>query len=141
GEKALQIAQTLLANSFELRTPLGVDLERDDEKLVELTEKQFQALSILGRRKRAAIASCAGSGKTMLAVKKVQQFCEIGLNVLFVCYNAALADYLESRLYDAKVANFHKLCHQAAVQLGRNVNRETDPKKLFDEIYPQVLME
>jgi len=141
GEKAVQIAQTLLANSFELRTPLGVDLERDDEKLVELTERQFQTLSLLGSRKRVAIAGCAGSGKTMLAVKKVQQFCELGLNVLFVCYNAALADYLETRLYDAKVANFHKLCHQAAVQLGRNVNRETNQKKLFDELYPQVLME
>ena len=141
GEKAVQIAQTLLANSFELRTPLGVDLDRDDERLVELTERQFQTLSLLGRRKRVAIAGCAGSGKTMLAVKKVQQFCELGLNVLFVCYNAALAEYLETRLYDATVTNFHKLCHQAAVQLGRNVNREPDQNKLFDEIYPQVLME
>jgi hypothetical protein len=61
--------------------------------------------------------------------------------VLFVCYNSALADYLETRLYDATVTNFHKLCHQAAVQLGRNVNREPDQKKLFEEIYPQALME
>ena len=141
GEKAVQIAQTLLANSFELKTPLSVDIERDDEKLVELTERQFQTLSLLGRRKRVAIAGCAGSGKTMLAVKKGQQFCELGLNVLFVCYNSALADYLETRLYDATVTNFHKLCHQAAVQLGRNVNREPDQKKLFEEIYPQALME
>lgn len=141
GEKAVQIAQSFLANSFELRTPLGVDLEKDDEKLVELTDRQFQALSLLGKRRRVAIAGCAGSGKTMLAMKKVQQFCDVGLNVLFVCFNSALADYLETRLYDAKVANFHGLCHQAAVQLGRNVNRETDQKKLFEEMYPQILLE
>lgn len=141
GEKAVQIAQSFLANSFELRTPLGVDLEKDDEKLVEITDRQFQALSLLGKRRRVAIAGCAGSGKTMLAMKKVQQFCDVGLNVLFVCFNSALADYLETRLYDAKVANFHGLCHQAAVQLGRNVNRETDQKKLFEEVYPQILLE
>jgi len=74
GQKLVDLAITLLANSFELKTPLGVDLERDDEKLVELTERQFQALTLLGKRKRVAIAGCAGSGKTMLAVKKVQQF-------------------------------------------------------------------
>jgi hypothetical protein len=141
GQKLVDLATTLLANSFELKTPLGVDLERDDEKLVELTERQFHALSLLGRRKRVAISGCAGSGKTMLAVKKVQQFCELSLNVLLVCYNAALAEYLETKLYDATVTNFHKLCQQAAIQMGRNVMKEADQKKLFEEIYPQVLME
>lgn len=141
GTKLVGLAESLLANSFELKTPLGVDLERDDEKLVELTERQFQALTLLGKRKRVAIAGCAGSGKTMLAVKKVQQFCDLGLNVLLVCFNSALADYLETRLYDATVSNFHSLCQQAASQLGRKVTQETDQKKLFEEIYPQVLME
>lgn len=141
GAAGIKLAELCLANSFELRTPLGVDLERDDEKLIELTERQFQALALLGNRKRVAIAGCAGSGKTMLAVKKVQQFCELGLNVLLVCYNAALADYLETRLNDATVTNFHQLCQQAASQMGRNVTREPDQKKLFEEIYPQVLME
>lgn len=141
GQKLVDLATTLLANSFELKTPLGIDLERDDEKLVGLTERQFQALTLLGRRKRVAIAGCAGSGKTMLAVKKVQQFCELGWNVLLVCYNSALADYLETRLYDATVSNFHGLCQQAATQLGRNVRQESDQKKLFEEIYPQILME
>lgn len=141
GTKLVELAESLLANSFELRTPLGVNLERDDEKLVELTERQFQALTLLGKRKRVAIAGCAGSGKTMLAVKKVQQFCDLGLNVLLVCFNSALADYLETRLYDATVSNFHSLCQQAASQLGRKVTQENDQKKLFEEIYPQVLME
>ncbi len=141
GNRLIQRAEILLANSFELKTPLGVDLERDDEKLVELTERQFQALTLLGKRKRVAIAGCAGSGKTMLAVKKVQQFCQLGLNVLLVCYNSALAEYLETRLYDATVANFHSLCQQAASQLGRKVTQETDQKKLFEDVYPQVLME
>ncbi len=141
GTKLVGLAESLLANSFELKTPLGVDLERDDQKLVELTERQFQALTLLGKRKRVAIAGCAGSGKTMLAVKKVQQFCQLGLTVLLVCYNSALAEYLETRLYDATVANFHSLCQQAASQLGRKVTQETDQKKLFEDVYPQVLME
>lgn len=141
GRDGIRIIEGLLAKSFEFRTPLGVNLEREEEKLVELTERQFLALSLLGNRKRAAIAGCAGSGKTMLAVKKAQQFSELGLNVLFVCFNNALADYLKTRLIDATVTTFHGLCQQAANQLRVNLRNEPDQEKLFKEIYPQVLLD
>jgi hypothetical protein len=51
GHQGIQILEGLLANSFQFHTPLGVELEREDEKLIELTERQFRALSILGSRK------------------------------------------------------------------------------------------
>ena len=69
GQERMVLIHRLLASSFELRTPLGIDLEKEDEKLVQLTEQQFRALSLISAFKRAAIAGCAGSGKTMLAVQ------------------------------------------------------------------------
>ncbi len=63
AKKSIQIAQSFLANSFELRTPLGVDLEKDDEKLVEITDNNSRALSLLGKRRRVAIAGCAALAK------------------------------------------------------------------------------
>jgi len=141
GQEGIQIVERLLANSFEFRTPLGVELEREDEKLIELTERQFRALSILGSRKRAAIAGCAGSGKTMLAVRKAQQFSDLGLNVLFVCFNRDLAKYLESRLLDTTVITFHGLCQQAAQQTGYRINYSQNKEILFSEIYPQILFD
>jgi len=141
GREGIHIVERLLANSFEFRTPLGVELEREDQKLIELTEQQFRVLSLLGNRKRAAIAGCAGSGKTMLAVRKAQQFSDLGLNVLFVCFNKDLANYLESRLLDTTVTNFHSLCQQAAQQIGYRINYSQDKEKLFTETYPQILFD
>ncbi len=141
GREGIQVVERMFANSFEFRTPLGVELEREDQKLIELTEQQFRVLSLLGNRKRAAIAGCAGSGKTMLAVRKAQQFSDLGLNVLFVCFNKDLAHYLESRLLDTTVTNFHSLCQQAAQQIGYRINYSQDKDKLFTETYPQILFD
>jgi hypothetical protein len=141
GQEGIRIVEGFLANSFQFHTPLGVDLEREDEKLIELTERQYRALSILGNRKRAAIAGCAGSGKTMLAVRKAQQFSDLGLNVLFVCFNRDLADYLQTRLLDVRVTNFHSLCQQAAQQIGYRINYSQDKDTLFKETYPQILFD
>jgi len=139
GRDGIQIVELMLANSFQFCTPLGVEFEREDQKLIELTERQFRALSILGSRKRAAIAGCAGSGKTMLAVRKAQQFSDLGLNVLFVCFNRDLAKYIETRLLDTTVTTFHGLCQQAAQQSGYRIDYSQDKDKLFTETYPQIL--
>lgn len=141
GTKALQLAEKLLANSFEFKTPLGAELESVDQKLVQLTEKQFQALQLLGNRKRVAISGCAGSGKTMLAMKKAQQFRDLGLNVLFVCFNSALAEFLKTKLTDATVENFHALCALAARRLRKFIPKNIDDQKKFTELYPDYLME
>jgi len=141
GQEGIRIVEGFLANSFKFHTPLGVELEREDEKLIELTEQQFRVLSLLGNRKRAAIAGCAGSGKTMLAVRKAQQFSDLDLNVLFVCFNKDLAKYLESRLLDTTVTNFHSLCQLAAQQIGYRFNYSQEKEKLFTETYPQILFD
>lgn len=141
GRQGMRIIEGMLAKSFEFKSPLGIELEREDEKLIELTERQFWALSMLGERKRVAIAGCAGSGKTMLAYFKARQLSELGLNVLFLCFNNALADYTRTRLIDTNVSTFHGLCQQAAEQIHYNLRREPDQQKLFEEIYPQVLLD
>jgi hypothetical protein len=141
GQVGIQIIERFLANSFEFSTPLGVEIEQEDEKLIELTEQQFRALSLLGDRHRAAIAGCAGSGKTMLAVRKAQQFAALDMNVLFVCFNKGLANYLESRLPDVNVSTFHGLCENAAQQVHQRIDRSQDQTKLFTEVYPQILMD
>ena len=141
GTNCIMLAEKLLANSFEFKTPLGAELENVDQKLIQLTEDQFRALQILGNRKRVAIAGCAGSGKTMLAVKKAQQFCDLGQNVLFVCFNSALADHLKTILIDATVENFHGLCALATRRLRKSIPNNVDDRRKFTELYPEYLME
>ncbi len=98
GKDRMLVIRDLLARSFTIRTPLGVELEQDDEKLVQLTEQQMLIITILRTRRRATIAGCAGSGKTMLAIEKARRLAEQGFNVLLTCFNAALAEELRNRL-------------------------------------------
>jgi thymidine kinase len=141
GQDRMKMIEGLLASSFEIRSPLGIELEREDEKLIELTEQQFRALSILGDRKKAAIAGCAGSGKTMLAARKAQQFTELGMSVLLVCFNIALAEDLRKRLPTIEVYNFHKLCREAASQAGISIGDSIDEKDLYDNVLPEALLD
>jgi hypothetical protein len=140
GKDQMPLIHKLLANSFEIRTPLGIELEKEDEKLVELTEQQFRALSILGSHKRVAIGSCAGSGKTMLAIQKARQYADLGMSVLLVCFNIALAEDLRLRLPDLEVYHFHGLCGEAARQAGCTVRPARD-EELYDEVLPEALLE
>lgn len=137
----MRIIEGLIANSFEIRSPLGIELEKEDQKLITLTEQQFQAMALLGDRKRAAIAGCAGSGKTMLAMKKTQQYADLGLSVLLVCFNIALSEDLRLRLPGVEVFCFHDLCRKAAKQAGISINWTQSESKNFDEVLPEALLE
>ena len=118
GIDRIRMIENLLARSFTLKSPLGVELESEDKKLVQLTDQQYQALSLLGDRKRVAIAGCAGSGKTTLAVLKAEEFADLGMNVLLICFNAALADDLRKQIPSVTVQHFHGLCRYLADQWG-----------------------
>ena len=140
GTDRMRMIEGLLARSFTFNTPLGIELKSEDEKLVQLTEYQFQALSILGDRNRVAIAGCAGSGKTTLAVLKAQEFAALGLNVLLTCFNAALSEDLSKRLKDVTVFHFHGLCRYLADQAGVRLRPSSDPS-YFETALPQALLD
>jgi hypothetical protein len=138
----MRIIESLLAHSFEFSSPLAVELEHEDRKLFQLTEQQFLALSILGDRKRVAIAGCAGSGKTMLATHKAKQFADLGMSVLFVCFNIALSEDLRKKLpFNIEVYHFHELCRTAIQQAGDIIPPSKDVHDLFDHVLPEALLD
>lgn len=140
GRDRLAIVEALLARSFKMTTPLGVELDREDKKLIELTEQQFILLNFLASRHRALIAGCAGSGKTMLAVEKARQLHEQGFNVLLTCFNAALADDLAQRLPEISVLHFHGLCKELARQAGFTIQSAKSEQEYNEVVLPDMLM-
>jgi len=140
GRDRLAIVESLLARSFNIKTPLGVELDKEDKRLIELTEQQFGLLRFLNSRRRALIAGCAGSGKTMLAVEKARQLHEQGFNVLLTCFNSALAEDLAKRLPDITVMHFHGLCREVAKEVGFTIQAVTDQQKYYDETLPEMLL-
>jgi AAA ATPase domain len=102
GAQGIERLERLLANSFQLRAPLGYEYEEEDRELLRLTKEQYRVLDMLARHTRVAIAGCAGSGKTFLAAEKARRLAEQGFRVLLVCFNRFVAEHLRRGVADAE---------------------------------------
>ena len=142
GYNRLEMVDNLLAKSFELLTPLGVELSHEDARLVELTEQQMGILDFLNNHSRVAIQGCAGSGKTMLALRKAEHLASQGFDVLLTCFNHALAIDLNQRVNGSySVLNFHNLCRHFANEAGFGVRASSDQQDFYDNLMPDALLE
>jgi hypothetical protein len=152
GRERMQLVENLLAHSFsiytlvgheapKIRTRLADDLKRDDEKLVELTDQQMTILQVLRKHRRAAIAGCAGSGKTLLAVEKAKKLEAQGFEVLLTCFNVALAQELKERLPETvAVAHFHGLCKEIAKDSGFSLRKPANDEEYNNIFLPEQLL-
>jgi hypothetical protein len=147
GNDGVDSLVRLLGQSRRIRHPMLAERARADEKhIVRLTESQYRYLRFLSGQRRAAIAGCAGSGKTLLAVEKARSLAEDeGLDVLFTCYNRALADHVGDFLgyrgvFD--VFSFHQLCFRTAQRAGKPVPyKDYQSSKYYDVELPNALLE
>jgi hypothetical protein len=132
GETGLAVLDSVLARSFDLRAPLVFELRDDERQLYRLTEEQFRVLDLLARQTRAAIAGCAGSGKTFLATEKARRLASQGFHVLIIVFNVLLADHLRRGLADVReidVRAFYGLCRETAELAGIEIADEPEPSE------------
>ncbi|GIK76206.1 MAG: nuclease [Chloroflexota bacterium] len=142
GADRLQVMSDLLAKSFSLRTPLGVELAYQDERLIELTEQQMQVLDMLSFQRRATVCGCAGSGKTILALEKARRLAAEGFDVLLTCFNIQLAEHLTHRAPDGvNVFHFHGLCEHLIKEAGVRAIPPRDPGSYYNQFLPDMLLE
>ncbi len=121
GVENLQAMRELLLPELNLDIPLSVRIRDDEEQLLRLTESQKQALTLLSRLRRVAVTGGAGTGKTVLAVEKARQLATQGADVLFLCFNNALARTVDTQcagLDNLTARTFHGLCTEWARQAG-----------------------
>lgn len=128
GQEGMRYLINLLAPVRHLRPLLGVDIVAEEAEFVRLTEHQCRLIDFITTVPRAAIAGCAGSGKTMLAAYKASQLAGEGLRVLFTCFNKNLAsflsqDYLSARPVTLDILHFHKLASDLVKQSGQKVGQ------------------
>lgn len=144
GPDGLQALEKILAEPFQLRTPLGTVLSRDDAALQVLTQQQFHILRAIEAVPRAAISGGAGTGKTVLAMEEARRCAEGGAHTLFVCYNRGLAREVRHRLKDGPpvvVMTFHELCADITLHAGIKHPQGVLERQLFEEILPELLMQ
>jgi len=138
GHNRLSMLERLLAKSFSISTPMGVEINSLEDKLIKLTEDQMRILDFLGTRRKAAIKGCAGSGKTMLAVEKARRLFNEGFDVLLVCFNNALATYLSDKLPNISVVTFHQLCEALVKEADISPKKSIDIHEYYDRSLPEA---
>ena len=93
-----EVLKTTFVPALELSPQLGADIANERVSFKELSSEQFDLLDGLHAVSRVAIRGGAGTGKTILAMKKALNLSLSGVPTLLTCYNKALATWMSSRL-------------------------------------------
>ncbi len=115
-----------LMPKFRVFRPVGPDISKAAERLLELTETQAQVFEGLYVQDRVLVEGVAGSGKTFLALHRALAFAREGKRTLFVCYNKELAAWLRAHVEeDPTTAEFRDLLtvkhfHALAADLAKD---------------------
>ncbi|MDB4928235.1 MAG: hypothetical protein JWM10_719 [Myxococcaceae bacterium] len=122
-----QVVDALLPR-LRLRRPLGPWAIQASARLLEVTAGQVRALDAPWARERVLVEGPAGSGKTFIAIERALRAAGDGSEVLFVCFNGALAAWLREQLAQdvgrsgaakrISVHHFHALARNIALQGG-----------------------
>ena len=104
--KAIQIVEKMLFNSFKLVKSLKFSIQDTMTEMVRLNQQQINALEYLDEQHCIGVKGRAGTGKTLLAVYKAKQLSESGKKVLFLCFNRSLADWLSAELSGTNISVF-----------------------------------
>ncbi len=118
----------------------GEDVASDASRIEQLTRQQFASLKGLFQLPRVAVIGPAGSGKTVLAIWRLQALIDQGQQAIYVCYNRALAESLRLRNPDHAnyIWNVDKLfmdfCQESKSMAGQDhYHRELLPSMVMDK--------
>ena len=95
--------RSFLRPEFYRVAAMSVRIERAEEKLLSLTEEQYDRLDELEDNPRCLFEGAAGTGKTLLAVEYARRRARAGDRVLLVCFNRLLGAWLQEQLRGATV--------------------------------------
>ncbi len=145
GVEGMEALAQALGFRVEVRTPLRLQFDEEDRKIVELTEDQAYVLAFVVHRRRAAITGPAGSGKTMLAIQLARRLGDAGSRTLLTCFNKHLGEHLARSVEGSPkvdAIHFHGLCVKLAREAGLRVpdDPEVGPgSSYFERELPELL--
>jgi thymidine kinase len=144
-----KVAQILMSRPFSVtKADSQSDVRADINHIDALTRQQFAALRGIFELPRVAVIGPAGSGKTLLAIWRLQAVIESGKRGLYVCFNTKLAEALRKRNPELAVAIvsvdkfFARMCPDSRAEGNLSTYfREVLPDRAFDaaESYPAEL--
>ena len=140
GNYGIDILKDMFAKNLEFSLKLGGKIKEDNYLIDKLTDEQSTILNSTAGMNKVLIEGPAGSGKTVLAIKKAVSDAEddVHKNVLLVCFNTPLVDFIMKQISDQPenllVTNFHKLCMKLITDNGVTPNPEISSSAFSDDI-------
>ena len=97
----------------EYGTSLIDRMGQAEEVIFRLTEDQCRLLDFVSSHRQALIEGCAGSGKTIMAVKKARELALEGNSVVLLAYNVMIGEQLAAAVRDLQnvtARHYHGFC-------------------------------
>lgn len=95
-QQAATVARILRPN-FEFSEKAPDRRARQRAEVLRYTEEQFAALDTMADNDRVLFTGPAGTGKTVLALEAARRAANVGMRVLFVCFNRLLSRWLSQQ--------------------------------------------
>ncbi|MGI6072680.1 MAG: ATP-binding domain-containing protein [Lachnospiraceae bacterium] len=101
-----RILERVLAPNFGLISIQEAEINRRKNVFKKMLREQVALLNYLEEQDNAIINGFAGTGKTVMAVEKAKLHADKGEDVLFLCYNSFLKDYLREAYEYTRVSYY-----------------------------------
>lgn len=132
-----------LSPDFDRVVARGAAVGQTEERLLRLTEEQYEVLEMLEDNARCLFRGAAGTGKTVLGLEYARRAASAGARVLLVCYNRLLGEALsrQTRRSGIEAGTWHSVVRSFIMASGcrgefEEAERQADRHKLFEELYP-----
>lgn len=145
----LERLRDFLRPDFDLAVAKSIGIERSEERVLQLTAEQYDALDLFELNGRCLVEGAAGTGKTVLGLELARRCAAQGKRVLFFCYNRLLGQWLEQRCseflpkglilagtYHSCVRRLILTSDQAGAFKAAEEKASSRRRDLFDLIYP-----
>ena len=114
SQKTISAIRQYLRADFDRLITRSSTVRQSEERLLVLTEAQYNYLDIADLNDRILIEGAAGTGKTVLAIEHARREAANSKKVLLICFNRVLARWLNSQFTDKEkeliqVASFYSL--------------------------------
>lgn len=138
-----------LRPDFDITLARSTTIRRSEERIVRLTEEQYDVLDLFERNARCVVEGAAGTGKTLLALEYARRAAPRYETILLLCYNRLLGEWLARRATEILPTNvviagsFHRYLRDLIVK-GENAEEfrraesaaKDDSEQLFNQVYP-----
>lgn len=145
SNKAIAVIRQYLRPNFDRVITRPSTIRQSEDKLITLTEAQYDYLDIAKANDRAWIEGAAGTGKTVLAIEHARREAADNRSVLLLCYNRVLADWLQKQFSDEEkkritIGSYHSILRKIIADSSYMQEFEMAAKAAsLDELFAELL--